>query len=235
MAELQLGTSPLIHTHQISDIDGLQTSLSNKASVFHEHSFNDIYKTFTNQDQTTTTKTLEQVLNEREADIRALIGGKANTSHGHQATEIEYKENQSVKQELDRINSRMSKTNAAGVAVDLFDIIFGTGIDIGLQAEVSTLQSSVAALQGQVASLGALQGIYGVNNTTNGIMEVADEISDFSDVVSDSRTWVDSLSDWFSSLRSHITSQTNAYTQLVNDYSSPALSSVSNESALYIL
>ena len=66
-------------------------------------------------------------------------------------------------------------------------------------------------------------------------MEVADDLSEFSDVAAEGRTWIDSLSDWFSSFRQRIAGQTTRYNQLVNDYTSPALQSVSNESALYVI
>ena len=251
LAELQLGTAPLIHTHTISqitnlqssldgkassshshsitDITNLQSSLDSKANSSHNHSFNDIYKTITNQDQTTTTKTLDEVLNEREADIRTLINGKSSIGHGHDAAEITFNQDRNVKQELDRINSRISKTTTAGTVVDIFDVIFGTAADAGLQYEVSQLQAGLAAVQGQVATLA---GTYAVRNTTDEIMDATDTMADFSEVGSESRTWIDSLSDWFSSFRARIAGQTNRYTQLVNDYTVPELQSVSNAEAL---
>ena len=230
LSDLQLSQAPVVHTHSISQINGLETELNSKAASSHTHGFNEVLLTTLNDDQcTTTTKTLSQVLDEREGVIRTLINGKANSSHGHNATEITFNEDRNVKQELDRINSRMSKTTAAGTAIDIFDVIFGTAADIGLQAEVSQLQTGLASLS---SSFATHIGTYAVSNTTNDIMEVADDISDFSEVASEGRTWVDSLSDWFSRFRSHITSQTNRYTQIANNYTSPALQSVSNAEAL---
>ena len=85
------------------------------------------------------------------------------------------------------------------------------------------------------ASFAAHVGTYAVSSATDDIMNVADDLSEFSDVAAESRTWVDSLSNWFNSFRQRIAGQTTRYNQLVNDYTSPALQSVSNESALYVI
>ena len=215
LSELQLGTSPLLHTHEFANIYKTET-ITNQET----------------QETTTINKSLEQVLNERESVIRTLISGKANVSHSHNATEIVFNDERNVKQELDRINSRITKTTEAGAAIDIFDVIFGTAADAGLQYEVSTLQGAYTTLQSQVAGLA---GTYGVNNTTNQVRNAADEISNLTDVAQEGRTWVDSLKDWFSSFKNWLTGRRGSYTQLVNNYTPPELLSVSNESALYVL
>jgi len=237
------GKSNVGHGHVISDVSNLQTTLDGKAPLSHEHSIDDIYKTETttdeNQQTITITKTLNQVLDEKENALIALINGKAPSSHTHNATEVYYSQNVNVKQEIDNIHSKITRVNDQGTAIDIIDAIFGTGADIGLLASVSALQDEITALQGQVGTLAAAQatanGIYGINNTTDGIMEVCDDLSEFSDVAAEGRTWIDSLSDWFSSFRQRIAGQTTRYNQLIDDFTPPSLSSVSNESALYVI
>ena len=98
-----------------------------------------------------------------------------------------------------------------------------------LQSEISSLQTALATVQAQIAGI---LGTTSVSGPANNIMDVADDLSDFSEVAGESRSMIDSLSDWFSSFRSRIAGQTNTYNQLVNNYTSPALSSVSNSEAL---
>ena len=91
------------------------------------------------------------------------------------------------------------------------------------------LQTALAAVQAQVVGI---LGTTSVSGPANDIIEAADELSEFSDVGTEGRNIVDSLGDWFSCFKSRISSQTNSYTQLTNNYTSPALSSVSNADAL---
>ena len=92
-----------------------------------------------------------------------------------------------------------------------------------------TLQSALAAVQAQIAGI---LGTTSVSGPANNIIEAADELSEFSDVASESRNMVDSLSNWFNSFRQRIAGQTNRYNQLTNNYTPPALQSVSNSEAL---
>ena len=236
------GKASSSHTHSINDITNLQTALNSKSNVGHYHEFADIYKTETttdeNQQTITITKTLNQVLTEKENALIALIDGKAPSSHTHNATEIYYKSNRNVKQEIDDILSSIEVLDGNGDKQGILDILFGA-VDVAeaigegaLYAQIQTLQGQLATLQ---ASFAAHIGTYAISNATDGIMEVADDLSEFSDVAAEGRTWVDSLSDWFSSFRQRIAGQTTRYNQLVNDYTSPALQSVSNESALYVI
>ena len=102
----------------------------------------------------------------------------------------------------------------------------------GLQNEISSLQTALASVQTQIAGI---LGTTSVSGPANDIIEAADDLSEFSEVGQSSRNVIDSLSDWFSAFRNRIAGQTNSYQALVNDYTSPSLSSVSNESALYLL
>ena len=234
------------HTHLISDVTDLETSLNGKADVNHNHEIGNIYKTITVVDSntgttSTTNKPLETLINERETDIRALINGKANSSHTHNATEVIYKAASgndaavNVKQQLDVIMSQLEVFDSAGTRHDIFDILFGADavvsgvIDGGLISAVSTLQGEVGALQAQVS---AIAGTNAVGNTVDGIMDAADEMSDFSDVATEGRGMLDSLDDFMGGLRNRFAHQTNSYTQLTNDYTSPSLSSVSNADML---
>ena len=148
------GKSNVGHTHTISDVDELAASLNGKASTSHTHEIADIYKTITssvNGSTLTIYKPLETLMNEREADIRALINGKANASHTHQATEVIYKPAEgnnaavNVKQQLDAIMEQIQVLDSDGTRHDIFDILFGVGgvaqgfIDGGLISAVGTL------------------------------------------------------------------------------------------------
>ena len=225
------GKADASHSHVISDVNGLQDELDGKAStshnhdstyagISHSHEIGNIYKTITVVDSntgtsSTTYKPLETLLNERENDIRALINGKANSSHTHNATEIAYKDNKNVKEELDRINSRMSKTTAAGVAVDLFDVIFGTAADIGLQSEVSQLQAEIAALQAQL--------------TTNGIMDMSDNVLEGFDSLGDTTQGVSTfqrLINTISSLFHRIIASLRGFSQVTTYTVEPLLGAI---------
>ena len=180
-------------------------------------------------------------MNERENDIKALINGKANSSHTHNATEVIYKAASgndaavNVKQQLDLIMSQLEVFDSAGTRHDIFDILFGADavvsgvIDGGLISAVSTLQGQVVTLQGQV---GAIAGTNSVTNTVDGIKDAADEMSDFSDVATEGRSMLDSMDDFMDGLRNRVTHQTNSYSRLTNDYTSPSLSSVSHTEML---
>ena len=245
VADLQTslnGKANSSHTHAINDVVNLQTSLDCKSNVGHSHEITNIYKTITATGTNTGTtltiyKPLETLLDEREADIRALINTKANASHTHQATEIIYKPAEgnnsavNVKQQLDAIMTQLEVIDSDGTRHDIFDILFGVDavasgfIDGGLISAVGTLQSQVAVLQGQIAGI---MGTNAVGNTVDSVMDAADEMSDFSDVATEGRGLVDSLDDWMSSMRNRFTHQTGSYTRLTNDFTSPSLSSVSN-------
>ena len=213
LGELELGTSPLIHTHNISQIENLQTTLNNKASLIHTHSIDDIYKTIVNQDQTTTTKSLETILNERELDIRTFIQTKADFSHTHNATQIAYNDDKSVKQEIDRINSRISKTTTAGAVVDIFDVIFGTAADAGLQYEVSQLQAGLAALEAQVSGTGLL-------GSSQEILEAFDSVGDIGDTIGTSTNWLtrilSAIRSWISGICNGLSGYANVTTEVVS-------------------
>ena len=109
------------------------------------------------------------------------------------------------------------------------DMFYGFCVAAAIYA-IDTIEAEIAVLQGQMPGL---LGTTSVGNTVDDVIDVADDLSEFSDVVGEgSRSFMDSLSDWFNSLRARITAQTNRYQALVNDYTAPALQSVSNESAL---
>ena len=238
------GKAASSHTHSINDITNLQSSLDGKASLNHDHEFDDIYYSYEEEEEIeedgetitrtiTKTKGLEQVLNERENTLRGLINGKAPSSHTHSINDIT-----NLQTELDSIKADIEVLDGNGDKQGILDILFG-GIDVAeaigegaLFSQIQTLQGEMAAVQAQVAGLA---GTYAVGNTNDAIMEVADELSDFSEVGAEGRNVMDSISDWFSSFRQRIAGQTNRYNQLVNDYTSPALESVSNETALYVI
>ena len=235
------------HNHSISDITDLQTSLDGKASSSHTHEIGNIYKTITVVDSntgttSTTNKPLETLMNERETDIKALINGKANSSHTHNATEIIYKAAEgnnaavNVKQQIDTIMTQLAECGNQSSFLDWLNLAFNAGelgalgaAVAGVESQVGTLQGQVAALQGQV---GALAGTNAVGNTVDGIIDAADEMSDFSEVATEGRSMVDSFGDFFDGLRNRFAHQTNSYTQLTNNYTSPSLSSVSNAEML---
>ena len=94
--------------------------------------------------------------------MTALINGKANSNHSHNATEITYNSNVSVKQELDSINTKIETVDGQGNKTSLWDIVVGAGAvsglaglvaDGGLIAAVGTLQEEIALLQTQMAAL----------------------------------------------------------------------------------
>ena len=120
-----------------------------------------------------------------------------------------------MKEELDRINSRMSKTTAAGVAVDLFDVIFGTAADIGLQSEVSQLQAEIAALQAQL--------------TTNGIMDMSDNVLEGFDSLGDTTQGVSTfqrLINTISSLFHRIIASLRGFSQVTTYTVEPLLGAI---------
>ena len=138
----------------------INSGLNTKANISHTHEISNIYKTIVNpNDNTTTQKSLETLINEKESALQSLISGKANSSHSHNATEINYKNNVNVKQELDNINSQLDIKDENGNKIDILAAIFGTTtgvgtlIDGGLIAAVGTLQEEIALLQTQVATL----------------------------------------------------------------------------------
>ena len=234
------GKASSSHTHSIGDVSNLQTTLNSKSNVGHYHVFDDVFYVYEEEEEIeedgetitkmiTRTKGLEQVLNERENALKTLINGKSPMSHRHNATEIDYAENRSVKQEIDTLYSKISRTTAEGAAVDIADIIFGTAADVGLAYKVSELQTQMAAVQGQVAGLA---GTYAVNNTTNSILETADELSEFSDVAMEGRNVMDGLDGYLNSHKGWLQNRTSGYNQLTNNYTSPALSSVNNAELL---
>ena len=70
----------------------LDDEFAKYALLSHQHEFADIYKNITVQGQngqsTTTTKTLQQVLDEYEQSMTTAINGKANVSHQHEMGDI---------------------------------------------------------------------------------------------------------------------------------------------------
>ena len=198
------------HTHAINDVTNLQTTLDGKASASHTHEFADIYKTITTQQggsTITTTKSLETILNEREDVINAFIRTKADYVHTHNASQISYSDDKSVKQELDRINSRISKTTTAGTVVDIFDVIFGTALDAGLQYEVTQLQAQIAALQAEIAS----NGILDLNDDS---LEAFDTVSDVTQGSSNFQRLVNGISTWFSRISASLRGYANVTTEV---------------------
>ena len=158
----------------------INTGLATKANSSHTHEISNIYKTIVSNDNgttTTTNKPLETLLNEKEAALQALINGKANSSHTHNATEITYKENVNVKKAIDDINSQLDIKDSNGNKIDILGAIFGTTtgigavIDGGLIAAVTTLQNEVGILQGEIATL-ATEGL------TSDVLDAVDSAGD---------------------------------------------------------
>ena len=119
---------------------------------------------------------------------------------------------------LDWLNAALNAGDVAGL--------------VAIQSEVSALQTALATVQGQIAGI---LGTTSVGNTVDDVMDVADDIADFSEVPQQGRGFMNSLNNLLDRFRQLLTGGGNRYTQLNNDFTSPALSSVSNESALYYL
>ena len=198
------------HNHAISDINNLQTTLDGKANSSHNHEIGNVYKSITVQNQdgttTTTTKTLDAYIIEREDVIKALINGKANSNHGHNATEIIYKPAEgnnaavNVKQQLDTIMNKLEVVDSQGRSLDILKILFGAdaivggAIDGGLAYAVASLQGQIATLQSQIVGEGLADDAF----------EAFDEVGD---VVGGSSNLTSSLSSWancFSRIRASL-------------------------------
>jgi len=184
------GKANVSHTHEISDIyknidDGegnitqksletlinekdtaLRALINGKANVSHTHEISDIYKNIDDGEGNITQKSLETLINE-----------KANSSHTHNATEINYNSNVSVKQELDSINSKIETVDSGGNKINLLSVLFGVGagvgalIDGGLVSAVATLQNEVAVLQTEISTLAA-------NSLTSDVIDAVDSAGD---------------------------------------------------------
>ena len=194
------------------------------SSINHTHEIADIYKTITTLDldtQTTTTtvKSLETLLNEREADIKTLINSKANSSHFHQATEVMYQENETVKQKIDSIMSKLQVVDSQGHSLDILKILFGAeaivggAIDGGLAYSVATLQTEVATLQGQIA---ALMG----SELSDDVLEVLDTAGDVANTSSSVMDSLRSFANCFSRLRNSIQGYSQVTTQVITPVTS---------------
>ena len=188
----------------------LRQSINGKANSSHTHEISDIYKTVTNpNDNTTTTKSLETLLNEREAAIQSLINAKANTSHTHNATEIIYKPAEgnnpavNVKQQLDTIMNKLEVVDSQGRSLDILKILFGAdaivggAIDGGLAYAVASLQGQVATLQSQIVG----------ESLADDAFEAFDEVGDVaggsSNLISGLRSWANCFSRIRASLRGY--------------------------------
>ena len=256
------------HTHSINDVINLQSSLDAKANSSHTHEFADIYKSIT-VEGTTTTKTLQQVLNEyeqslttaingkansshthdisdiyvntgpttttvksletlmneREADIRALItaglNGKANSSHTHQATEVIYKAAEgnnaavNVKQQLDTIMNKLEVVDSQGHSLDILKILFGAdaivggAIDGGLAYAVATLQGEIAALQTEISANGVL-------DLNDDALELFDTVGDLSQGTSVFQRLINAISNWCHRITASLRGYTQVTTYAVN-------------------
>jgi len=146
-------------------------------------------------------KSLETILNEREADVRALLNVKANVNHTHNATEVIYKEtsgnDSEVKQQLDSIMEQSEVVDGQGNSLNLSKILFGIGgvvggaIDGGWAYAVASLQTQVAALQAQ------MMGLTG-ESLTSDVLDAFDEVGDVvggsSNAFSGLRSWANCFS-----------------------------------------
>jgi len=183
----------------------LNNELVKYALVEHRHEFADIYKTVIeeiNGIQTTTTKSLQEVLEDYESEFNTGLNSKADINHTHDATTIAYDSSKNIKQKIDEILQQIETTDSQGRKLNILSILFGAGaaaglaIDGGLTAAVLNLQSQVATLS---AAVTALQGANTALNATGNALDAIDDLGDLADLDLESFDEIDtaSNSNWF--------------------------------------
>ena len=205
---------------EITEIKTLQDALDEKAEVIHTHEFSDIYKTIIeeiNGIQTTTTKSLQQVLDDYETEFNTGLNSKADINHTHDATSITYDSSKNVKQKIDDILQQIETVDGQGRKLNLLSILFGAGavagtaIDGGLTAAVLNLQSQIATLS---AAVTALQGANTALNATGNALDAIDDLDDLADLDLEDFDEInpDSNSNWFRQFTNWLGNRFNSHT-----------------------
>ena len=205
---------------EITEIKTLQQVFDEKAEVIHTHEFSDIYKTVIeeiNGIQTTTTKSLQQVLDDYETEFNTGLNSKADVIHTHDATTITYDSSKNVKQKIDEILQQIETVDGQGRKLNLLSILFGAGaltgiaIDGGLTAAVLNLQSQIATLS---AAVTALQGANTALNATGNALDVLDDLDDLADLDLEDFDEInpDSNSNWFRQFTNWLGNRFNSHT-----------------------
>ena len=165
-----------------SDITNLEQQLTamieTKANSSHTHKISDIYKTITvtNQDQTTTTttKSLETLMNERDADLRALINGKANSSHTHTISDVT-----NLQSTLDSLQQAVDAAGDSHNWLDWLNTALNVGEAGALGVTIATIESQISAMEAEIV---ALQGAQTAMNACGNALSNVSSISDLSDI-----------------------------------------------------
>ena len=205
---------------EITEIKTLQQVFDEKAEVIHTHEFSDIYKTVIeeiNGIQTTTTKSLQQVLDDYETEFNTGLNSKADAIHTHDATTITYDSSKNVKQKIDEILQQIETVDGQGRKLNLLSILFGAGaltgiaIDGGLTAAVLNLQSQIATLS---AAVTALQGANTALNATGNALDVLDDLDDLADLDLEDFDEINpaSNSNWFRQFTNWLGNRFNSHT-----------------------